>query len=266
MALYIFESRLPDRSVRFLPLIEFGIACLWIIFFFAGSINYAVQATNMSQFFSGVGQARASAAFGSIVTNLIPDNVLHLGTTILFFFFGLKILYEAYTFQDKKMLEDQEQVNKQIDEVESKIHHASIYHHDHPEKPLIPVELQNVENLEKDSASSQGKISLEINKIKSEPKISEEEGGSMMTKAVLFEAFSLIFFAEWGDRSQINTIALASQYNPFIVFVGGLLGHLACIVIAVIGGRYVAERLSEKTILYAAGILYLMLGVYSIFD
>jgi len=42
-------------------------------------------------------------------------------------------------------------------------------------------------------------------------------------RAVLFEIFSMVFLAEWGDRSQIYTIALASQYNGFIVFLGAIL-------------------------------------------
>lgn len=34
-------------------------------------------------------------------------------------------------------------------------------------------------------------------------------------KAVLTQAFTIIFFAEWGDKSQIATIAMASSQNPW---------------------------------------------------
>ena len=37
-----------------------------------------------------------STAFGTLVTTLIPAFYTHLITTVLFFFFGFKLLYDAY--------------------------------------------------------------------------------------------------------------------------------------------------------------------------
>lgn len=36
----------------------------------------------------------------------------------------------------------------------------------------------------------------------------------------LFQSFSLIFFGEWGDRSQLYTMALSSRNPPILVFIG----------------------------------------------
>lgn len=78
---------------------------------------------------------------------------------------------------------------------------------------------------------------------------------------VLAETFSLTFIAEWGDRTQIATIALAAAYNPFGVVVGATLGHAICAAIAVLGGRLIAGHISERTITAIGGCLFLVFSL-----
>ncbi|KAL8161330.1 hypothetical protein V2J09_012819 [Rumex salicifolius] len=40
---------------------------------------------------------------------------------------------------------------------------------------------------------------------------------------ILLKAFSITFFGEWGDKSQLATIGLAADENPFGVVLGGIL-------------------------------------------
>lgn len=61
---------------------------------------------------------------------------------------------------------------------------------------------------------------------------------------ILTQAFIMTFLAEWGDRSQIATIALAASYNLFMVNVGALLGHFICTGAAVQLGEYISKRVS----------------------
>lgn len=74
---------------------------------------------------------------------------------------------------------------------------------------------------------------------------------------ILVQAFTLTFLAEWGDRSQIATIALAASKDPYGVTVGGILGHSFCTGLAVIGGRLIASKISEKTVSYIGGALFI---------
>ena len=83
--------------------------------------------------------------------------------------------------------------------------------------------------------------------------------------AMLWQAFTLTFLAEWGDRSQIATIALAAAKNPVGVTLGGILGHAMCTGLAVIGGRMLAARISEKMVAYFGGTLFLLFAVVSFF-
>ena len=63
---------------------------------------------------------------------------------------------------------------------------------------------------------------------------------------IFTQTCTLTFLAEWGDRSQIATVALAASKNVFGVVIGGLVGHALCTGVAVIGGRMLAAKISEK--------------------
>ncbi|MEJ6480467.1 TMEM165/GDT1 family protein [Nostoc punctiforme UO1] len=78
--------------------------------------------------------------------------------------------------------------------------------------------------------------------------------------AIVIEAFILTFMAEWGDRTQIATIALAAGNNPIGVTVGAILGHAICAAIAVIGGKMIAGRISERQLTLIGGCLFLLFG------
>lgn len=80
---------------------------------------------------------------------------------------------------------------------------------------------------------------------------------------VFTQAFTLTFLAEWGDRSQIATIALAASKDPFGVIIGGLIGHAFCTGLAVLGGRMLASKISERTVAIVGGLLFLFFGFTS---
>jgi putative Ca2+/H+ antiporter (TMEM165/GDT1 family) len=83
---------------------------------------------------------------------------------------------------------------------------------------------------------------------------------------IWIQAFVMTFLAEWGDRTQISTIALAAANDPISVTLGAILGHGICTAIAVIGGRLVAGRISERVITGIGGVLFLVFGVTAFFQ
>lgn len=78
---------------------------------------------------------------------------------------------------------------------------------------------------------------------------------------VILEAFGLTFLAEWGDRTQLATMALATTQSPLGVTVGAIAGHTVSTLVAVIGGRWVAGRISEKMLTAIGGVLFLIFGL-----
>lgn len=83
---------------------------------------------------------------------------------------------------------------------------------------------------------------------------------------VFTQALTMTFLAEWGDRSQIATIALAASKNTYGVIIGGLLGHALCTGIAVIGGRMLAAKISERTVSIVGGLGFFIFAIHSFFS
>ena len=84
-------------------------------------------------------------------------------------------------------------------------------------------------------------------------------------EGVFIQSLTMTFLAEWGDRSQIATIALAAAKDPVGVTIGGCLGHSICTGMAVIGGRMLAARISEKSVAFYGGLVFLAFGMHSLF-
>ncbi|MGF1574542.1 MAG: TMEM165/GDT1 family protein [Cyanophyceae cyanobacterium] len=76
--------------------------------------------------------------------------------------------------------------------------------------------------------------------------------------AVIWEAFSLTAMAEWGDKTQIATLSLAAAHPGLSVMAGATIGHGLMTALAVIGGRMIASRVSERAVHWVGGILFLV--------
>ncbi|KAJ9541562.1 hypothetical protein OSB04_028068 [Centaurea solstitialis] len=78
---------------------------------------------------------------------------------------------------------------------------------------------------------------------------------------IIWKSFSLVFFAEWGDRSMLATIALGAAQSPLGVASGAIAGHLLATAIAAVGGAFLASYISEKLVGYLGGVLFLLFAV-----
>ena len=87
---------------------------------------------------------------------------------------------------------------------------------------------------------------------------------TMTPLAVMAATFTMTFVAEWGDRSQIATIAMGAAKDPLGVCVGGVLGHALCTGLAVLGGKLLSTKISEKAVLIVGGVVFLAFGIHSV--
>ncbi|PIA38319.1 hypothetical protein AQUCO_02800179v1 [Aquilegia coerulea] len=102
-----------------------------------------------------------STGLGRIVPNLISRKHTNSAATVLYAFFGLRLLYIAWRSKDSKASQ-----KKEMEEVEEKLE------------------------------TQQGKTAY-------------RRFFSRFCTPIFLEAFILTFLAEWGDRSQIATIAVS---------------------------------------------------------
>lgn len=82
---------------------------------------------------------------------------------------------------------------------------------------------------------------------------------------VVLETCSLVFVAEWGDKSMLATVALAAAKNPLGVVAGGIGGHFIASIIAVIGGSLLGKYISEKNARLVGGILFFVFAALTLF-
>jgi len=202
-----------------------------------------------------------STLFGAVVTTLVPAIYTHIITTLLFLFFGVKLLYDAY--------HDEGGENNEKSEVELELNqlHTKLI-----EKNPIGSEpdkegRKTVDNDDKEEELVTLKEPAKIH----DRAIDIESAGSCVnhiekvaSKLVFWQALTLTFLGEWGDRSQISTIALAANSSAWIVFIGAFLGHCLCSGLAVMGGKYLANKISEKMVNMSGGILFLLFGLHNI--
>lgn len=157
-----------------------------------------------------------STGLGRIVPNLISRKHTNSAATVLYAFFGLRLLYIAWRSDSKASQK------KEIDEVEEKLE------------------------------AGQGKSTF-------------RRVFSRFCTPIFLESFVLTFLAEWGDRSQIATIALATHKNAVGVATGATLGHTICTSIAVVGGSMLASKISQGTVATVGGLLFLGFSLSSYF-
>ncbi|KAJ9546036.1 hypothetical protein OSB04_025743 [Centaurea solstitialis] len=119
----------------------------------------------------------------------------------------------------------------------------------------------------KDSKASQKKEMEEVEeKLESgQGKTAARRFFSRFCTPIFLESFILTFLAEWGDRSQIATIALATHKNALGVALGATIGHTICTSVAVIGGSMLASKISQGTVATVGGLLFLGFSLSSYF-
>lgn len=193
-----------------------------------------------------------SASLGHILPALLPKKWTQVMAGVLFLVFGSKMMMEAREMGGK----GREKVEEEMREVEEEIEEDDI-----EAGGSIPLE-----RLEEGEAVSSSSGARKQKKLSSSVAEGVRNFCSLILGPVFVQSFVLTFLGEWGDRSQIATIALGAADNVYLVTVGTVLGHTCCTALAVIGGRYVSSKISVKHVTLGGAALFLIFGVIYLYD
>ncbi|PIA34460.1 hypothetical protein AQUCO_03700017v1 [Aquilegia coerulea] len=119
-----------------------------------------------------------------------------------------------------------------------------------------------------EAASSDG-LKTEEEQKEAELAVSDFTGngaGLLAAASTVFSTFLVVFVAEWGDKSFFSTIALAAASSPLGVIGGALAGHAVATLLAVLGGSLLGTFLSEKTVAYVGGTLFLVFAAVTLIE
>lgn len=191
-----------------------------------------------------------SALMGVMFPTLLPKSVTNLLAAGLFFVFGAKMVLDGLKMTGDEIKEEWEEAEREIQEEEGG-HEMDDLEQQREEGVGAPTPSHRADH--KHSTASHGLFGT------------MREGTKNLCglcfSPVFAQAFILTFLGEWGDRSQIATIALAAAHNVTLVCIGTIAGHACCTSVAVVAGSLVASKISVRHVTLGGAALFLLFGV-----
>ena len=197
-----------------------------------------------------------SAMLGHAVPTLIPKSVTNFLAAALFLVFGIKMFFEARGMSpDEGVSEEMKEVEMELEEKEHQQRRMS-----RRRSSASPYVLESGRGVRKSrsattrlpsppespSSSSSRDTSPSRQSFVSNALVGINNLFSLLLSPAWVQTFIMTFLGEWGDRSQIATIAMAAGQGYWWVIAGALAGHFVCTAAAVTGGAAIAGKVSMR--------------------
>ncbi|KAF1999668.1 UPF0016-domain-containing protein [Amniculicola lignicola CBS 123094] len=208
-----------------------------------------------------------SAVLGHAVPTLIPERFTHFAAAVLFVVFGAKLMREGLAMSPEDGVgEEMREVEQELEEKEH------LARRNRPRKSSISPYV--LESGRARRSRSNSRLPAPARSPSSSPSRSPSHGSSLtgvlsglnnlfslLLSPAWVQTFVMTFLGEWGDRSQIATIAMAAGSDYWWVTGGAIVGHACCTAGAVIGGRAIAGKVSMRVVTLGGAIAFLAFGV-----
>lgn len=261
----LLTASAPDSLIQ--PLHSFLLSFTMIIFSEIGDKTFliaALMAMNhprlvvfTAAFAALIVMTILSAVLGHAVPTLIPKRYTNFLAALLFLIFGAKMLREGYAIpRSQGVSEEMREVEM---ELQSKQEQARMM--GRRRSSLSPYNLEagriSPRKTRSNTRLPMPPVSPPSSPDSRSPSPSRGSGFmnalaginnlcSLLLSPAWVQTFIMTFLGEWGDRSQIATIAMAAGQDYWWVTGGAVSGHALCTAAAVIGGRAIAGRVSLR--------------------
>ena len=197
-----------------------------------------------------------SAVLGHAVPTLLPQRFTNFLAAVLFLIFGAKMLKEGLAMSPTEgVAAEMQEVEIELEEKEQELREQGRRRG----SSISPYQLEMGLGRTRKSRSKSRMPSPP--RSPSSSRGSSPTPGSAMSNAMAgftnlvslllspawVQTFVMTFLGEWGDRSQIATIAMAAGQDYWWVTGGAISGHAVCTGVAVLGGRAIAGKVSLRT-------------------
>ncbi|KAH7400718.1 hypothetical protein DE146DRAFT_653710 [Phaeosphaeria sp. MPI-PUGE-AT-0046c] len=280
-------SNLPDEDVGGViqPFHSFILSFTMIIFSEIGDKTFLVAALMamrhprllvFSAAFSAlIVMTVLSACLGHAVPSLLSERFTHFSAAALFLVFGFKLIKEGLAMSpDDGVGEEMREVEQELEEKEQLARAKS----GHRKSSVSPYALEGGRGVRRSRSNSRlpaparsPSSSPERSASPNSSSVSSALGGlnnlfSLLLSPAWVQTFVMTFLGEWGDRSQIATVAMAAGSDYWWVTAGAVVGHGLCTAGAVIGGRAIAGRISMRNVTLGGAFAFLIFGVIYLFE
>ena len=89
-----------------------------------------------------------------------------------------------------------------------------------------------------------------------------------MELKIFATVFAAIFIAELGDKTQLATLLFAADksVSKLTIFAAASMALVVTSAIGVLAGGLISQYISEKHLAYIAGIGFMLIGAYTIYQ
>lgn len=200
-----------------------------------------------------------SAVLGHAVPTLLPKKFTNFLAAALFLVFGARMMREGLAMSpDEGVTEEMQEVEMELEEKEHLARQQG-----RRRSSISPYTLEAGMGRSKHSTKRKSRSASRLPSPPRSPSSSPDRDVpakstfmsslsglnnlfSLLLSPAWVQTFVMTFLGEWGDRSQIATIAMAAGQDYWWVTGGAVSGHAVCTGVAVIGGRAIAGKVSLR--------------------
>ncbi|KAM5452415.1 GCR1-dependent translation factor 1 [Microsporum audouinii] len=218
-----------------------------------------------------------SAILGHAVPTILPAHFTSALASVLFFVFGCKMMLEARNMApDENVSQEMKEVEMELEEKEHEQRrmgrnrsgisayalesgHGGLPRKSRSSNHILPSPESLSSSSSRDNSPSRSNTLANVTS-------GVSNLFSFLLSPAWVQTFVMTFLGEWGDRSQIATIAMAAGADYWWVTCGAVIGHGLCTAGAVIGGRAIAGKVSIRVVTFGGAVTFLIFGLLYLFE